>query len=120
MLLTYWNCGTVLPPGFHPTDSSCDDLPPEYCQYRDEGCRYSLSCLRCPYPFCLQELPEDVPGLARVVRDFTMIEYLSRGYSRREVAERFRVNYRTVLRLAKRYDVAASVNERKGEKYDSK
>ncbi|MFH1031210.1 MAG: hypothetical protein V1767_01365 [Chloroflexota bacterium] len=26
------------------------DLPPEFCQYRDEGCEVATSCLRCPLP----------------------------------------------------------------------
>ena len=33
------------------------DLPPEYCRYRDEGCEMASSCLNCPPPGCVYELP---------------------------------------------------------------
>ena len=33
------------------------DLPPEYCHYRDEGCELAVSCLECPFPECIFELP---------------------------------------------------------------
>ena len=31
------------------------DLPPEFCQYRDEGCELFDACLECPFPHCLLE-----------------------------------------------------------------
>ena len=43
------------------TDDECEeiplhgDLPPEYCQYRDEGCALAPSCLNCPFPSCVFE-----------------------------------------------------------------
>jgi len=33
------------------------DLPPEYCDYHDEGCEYAASCLACPFPQCLYDEP---------------------------------------------------------------
>ena len=35
----------------------CLDLPPEFCQYRDEGCEFASSCLNCPLPVCVYEEP---------------------------------------------------------------
>ncbi len=34
-----------------------NDLKPEYCQYRDEGCEYARACLECPFPQCLYDEP---------------------------------------------------------------
>jgi len=33
------------------------DLPPEYCQYRDEGCEFADSCLNCSLPKCIYDQP---------------------------------------------------------------
>ncbi len=33
------------------------DLPPEYCQYRDDGCELAGSCLKCPFKRCIHDEP---------------------------------------------------------------
>jgi hypothetical protein len=130
MLLTYWNCGDVSPDdacannGYDPAD-----LPPEFCRYRDEGCRYADSCLDCPYPCCLEELPSRDTAVIRCIQRAVMLEEWDRGATRREISRRFRVSYRTVIRLVGQgraccsgealYVMEKSLKE-KGELYDTK
>ncbi len=33
------------------------DLLPEYCIYKDEGCKLAASCLDCPFPRCMDDQP---------------------------------------------------------------
>ena len=78
-----------------------EDLPPEFCVYRDEGCRYSDSCLNCPLPDCIQ----DVPGGAKRMLQKTRNEYIkvlvSRGWKAPDIASLFGVSIRTVQRACK-------------------
>ena len=130
MLLTYWNCGDVSPDdaysnnGFDPAD-----LPPEFCRYRDDGCLYADSCLACPYACCLEELASRDTAVIRCIQHAAMLEAWQNGSTRREISRRFRVSYRTVLRLLEQYrpSVAGDAllvrdrpQSKKGEDYDSK
>ena len=39
-----------------PTLATEMDLPPDYC-HRDEGCGLARSCLNCPFPRCIYDVP---------------------------------------------------------------
>ena len=43
-----------------------DDPLPEYCRYQDEGCELSNSCLNCPFPKCIYDVPG---GIQRYQKD---------------------------------------------------
>ena len=34
------------------------DLKPEFCQFKDEGCKFAPSCLKCRYKQCIYDLPK--------------------------------------------------------------
>lgn len=80
------------------------DLPPEYCQYRDEGCELWKSCLDCPFPRCLYEVPGGKRKWLKHQRNREMVRiHKSEGKAARELALSFGVSQRTVQRVLKSY-----------------
>jgi hypothetical protein len=77
------------------------DLPPEYCRYRDEGCRFAASCLRCPFERCLQEEKGGGRRYLRRKRDGEMVRLFREGRTVKELAIQFAVSPRTVQRAVK-------------------
>ncbi len=69
--------------------------------YRDEGCDLSASCLRCPFPMCMEEAPrrtlEVLQGAIDVGRQ------LAAGKSPTEAAAALGLGGRTVYRLEAQY-----------------
>ena len=55
------------------------DLPPEYCNYQDEGCEFANSCLSCPFPQCIYEQPRGRQRWLKKLRDKEMIRLLTAG-----------------------------------------
>ena len=79
------------------------DLPPEYCQYRDEGCEFAASCLDCPFPRCIYDEPRGRQQWLKGERDREMINLFTRGgRGVGELALMFGVSQRTVQRALKR------------------
>ena len=79
------------------------DLPPEYCHYRDEGCEFADSCLDCPFPQCIHEQPRGRQRWLKRTRQKEMIRLLtSEGKGVKELATIFGVSQRTVQRVLKR------------------
>jgi len=79
------------------------DLPPEYCQYRDGGCEFADSCLNCPLPKCIYELPGGRQQWLKGLRDKEVVRLFStEGKGIKELALRFGVSQRTVQRILKR------------------
>ena len=79
------------------------DLPPEYCQYRDEGCEFADSCLECPFPNCIYDEPRGRQRWLKRQRDREMTNLFDReGKEVGELALLFRVSQRTVQRALKR------------------
>ncbi len=88
------------------------DLPPEYCHYRDEGCELAISCLNCPFPRCVHELPGGRQRWLKRLRDREMARLLTtERKGAKELAQRFGVSQRTVQRALKRYLVKEGKNE---------
>jgi AraC-like DNA-binding protein len=83
----------------------CDyisDLPPEYCQYHDEGCEFAESCLNCHLPVCVYDEPGGKQKLKKKRRASDMARlFTQEGKSIKELAQIFAVSIRTVQRALK-------------------
>jgi len=78
------------------------DLPPEYCQYHDEGCEFARSCLNCPLPVCVYDEPGGKQRLLKRRRAAEMARlHAGEGKNIRELAQIFGVSNRTVQRSLK-------------------
>jgi hypothetical protein len=75
------------------------DLRPEYCQYKDEGCELSGSCLQCPLTQCIYDKPRGKHRMLKTVRDRQMVALFHQGKNTEELAKRFGVSRRTVQRV---------------------
>jgi len=78
------------------------DLPPEYCQYQDEGCEFAESCLNCPLPVCIYDEPGGKQRLLkrRRAREMSRL-FTTEGKGIKELAQIFGVSQRTVQRVLK-------------------
>ena len=86
-----------LPEGDLPKNES--DLPPEYCQYKDEGCDLADSCLNCPFPRCVYEQPRGRQRWLKKLRDKEIARlFTGEGKGVKELALVFGVSSRTVQR----------------------
>jgi AraC-like DNA-binding protein len=78
------------------------DLPPEYCQYQDNGCEFSRSCLNCHLPVCVYD---ELGGKQRLLKRHRAAEmarlFTKEGKSISELAQIFSVSRRTVQRALK-------------------
>ncbi|MDD5288073.1 MAG: helix-turn-helix domain containing protein [Dehalococcoidales bacterium] len=78
------------------------DLPPEYCQYQDDGCEFSLSCLNCHLPVCVYDEPGGKQRLLKRRRAAEMARLFTReSKTVKELAQIFGVSRRTVQRALK-------------------
>ena len=78
------------------------DLPPEYCQYQDDGCEFAQSCLNCHLPICVYDEPGGKQRLLKRRRAKEMARlFTSEGKSIGELAQVFGVSKRTVQRALK-------------------
>lgn len=77
------------------------DLPPEFCRYRDEGCEYARSCLRCPFPQCLYDEPRGRQRWMKGLRNREINRLYSGGRKIKELALMFGVSQRTIQRALK-------------------
>lgn len=83
--------------------SDCElDLPPEWCQYHDEGCRLHKSCLGCPLPACVYEVEGGQGQWARRQRNQELVRlFTDEGKRVTELARSFGISPRTVQRVLK-------------------
>jgi hypothetical protein len=95
------NSGDIPPKHERNAGEPAEDLPPELFRYRDEGCEFAASCLRCPYPECLQEMPGGRRRLLKQVRNSHIRRLSARGWQPTELALLFGVSMRTVQRALK-------------------
>ncbi len=78
------------------------DLPPEFCQYRDEGCDLAHSCLNCPFPHCVYELPGGRQRWLKKTRDSEINRlFAGEGKEVNELAKMYGISQRTVQRALK-------------------
>jgi hypothetical protein len=88
------------------------DLPPEYCQYQDDGCEFASSCLNCPLPICVYDEPGGKLKLQKRRRAVEMERlHTHGGKTIMELARIYGVSDRTVQRALK----AVSQNEQNVE-----
>jgi hypothetical protein len=95
-------CGAYPEQENQPAGASTADLKPEFIQYKDEGCRYAVSCLECPYPECLYEKPHYRKHRVTEVRNKEINRLFRSGRSVKELALLFAVSQRTVSRAVKK------------------
>ena len=99
------------------------DLPPEFCEYRDEGCELANSCLHCPFPICI---PEETRGETKWLKQERSREmarlYSSKEKSVKELAAMFGVSSRTTYRelQTRRNSKSSSKSRRKLKKFVSR
>ena len=78
------------------------DLPPEYCRYKDEGCEFADSCLRCPFPQCIYDEPGGRQHWLKKLRDREIARLFgSDGWGVKELALMFGISQRTIQRALK-------------------
>ena len=78
------------------------DLPPEYYQYRDEGCEFAGSCLNCPFTKCIYEEPRGRQRWLKRQRDKEIVRlFNTEGKGVKELAPMFGLSQRTVQRVLK-------------------
>jgi hypothetical protein len=74
------------------------DMPPEFCHYRDEGCEYAASCLACPFPQCLYDEPRGRQRWLKDLRNKEIKRLFNGGWKISELAPLFGVSQRTIQR----------------------
>jgi hypothetical protein len=78
---------------------STDDLPPEYCTYKDQGCELAKACLECPLPQCALDKPWGQVRLNAARRDRQIrLLFQQEKLSVASLAAQFSVSPRTVRR----------------------
>lgn len=77
------------------------DLRPEYCRYKDEGCEYARACLDCPFPQCLYDEPRGRQRWLKELRSREINRLFEAGRRVRELAVMFDVSDRTVQRAVR-------------------
>jgi hypothetical protein len=79
------------------------DLPPENCQYRDNGCELADSCLNCPFPECIYAQPGGKQRWLRSLRDKEVLRlFTAQSKGVKELAVMLGVSRRTIQRILKR------------------
>ncbi len=85
------------------------DSLPEFCHYRDEGCALYPSCLRCPFPRCLDDEPRGRQRFSISQRREQMERMHSEGKTTLEMARILGVSRRTVQRALQTEEAAHAV-----------
>lgn len=78
------------------------DRVPELDHYEDTGCRMHPSCLQCPLPRCVYELPAARPK-RMAARDREIAQLYYAGHSADAIAAHFGLHPRSVLRGLERF-----------------
>ncbi|MBN1367947.1 MAG: hypothetical protein JW967_08475 [Dehalococcoidales bacterium] len=77
------------------------DLP-ENTPYQDEGCFLSNSCLECPFPCCIHDLPGGATKLCKQSRNKEIIRLAKKGIKTKDLAIRFRLSQRNVQMIVQK------------------
>jgi hypothetical protein len=89
--------------GFSGAPNRGQDLPPEYCHYKDDGCEFAESCLNCPFPECIYAQPGGKHQWLKELRDREVLRlFTAQGKGVEELAFVFGVSRRTIQRILKR------------------
>ncbi len=94
------------------TGGDGQDLLPEYCHYRDEGCELADSCLGCPLPHCVYDEPRGKQHLFKERRDREIARLFSGGgRGIKELAAMFGLSRRTIQRALRRSLNVSGINK---------
>ena len=80
------------------------DLPREDLlleHYHDEGCELAPSCLSCPFPYCVEDMPRGRQRQRKEIRNREIFWSYSQGEGVKQIAQRLKVSERTVQRALK-------------------
>ncbi len=69
--------------------------------YQDEGCELAPSCLNCPLPYCVEDMPRGRQRQRKEIRNREIFRSYTQGEGVKQIAQRFRVSQRTVQRALK-------------------
>ena len=86
------------------TSDEPQDLPPEYCQYRDVGCELAPSCLNCPFPRCVYDEAGGVSKKRKRLRNEDVLTLHREGMTPQELTQLYGVSKRTIYRILRRSD----------------
>ena len=84
-----------------------EDLP-ENCHYADEGCDLFYSCLNCPFPKCILDLPPGKQFVIKEWRETEIIRYANSGYSVQDITLAFHAGKTTIYRILNRHKINAA------------
>jgi hypothetical protein len=85
--------------GYNPPTNEQEDLLPEYCDYQDEGCSLSPTCLNCTFEACVYDLPWGRMRQAKVLRDKEIMRlFAGENKTPEEIAIQLKISLRTVRR----------------------
>ena len=103
-----------------PLANSGQDPLPEYCHYADEGCDLSNSCLNCPFPKCIYEVPGGMQRYAADRRAREIVFQHGRGLTAKQIARLLGESLRTVQRVIREFKdtTSSDVNENEREVWD--
>jgi DNA invertase Pin-like site-specific DNA recombinase len=68
---------------------------------RDEGCDLYPSCLNCPLPKCIDDIPKERHRVKFEARDKGIVELRQKGAPLEIIAKRYGISRRTVFRILK-------------------
>jgi hypothetical protein len=112
-------CGADPEEENQPSGEFQPDLKPEFCLYKDEGCKLAPSCLKCRYKRCIYDLPKrkqrrykkrrNQQFRVRQIRNKQIARLYKAGIDPKEIAEKFELTQRTVFRITS----GKSANKRK-------
>jgi hypothetical protein len=77
-----------------------EDLLPEYCAYRDEGCELAASCLDCPFPECIYDSHWGSKKRRNALRDQEIVRLFTvKKKTQTEIAKIYRISLRSIRRI---------------------
>ena len=76
--------------------SDLDSDLPENTHYQDEGCALSSTCLECPFPHCIYDVPGGQNRLFKQFRNGEIVRLAKKGIKTRDLAAHFRLSQRCI------------------------
>jgi hypothetical protein len=68
----------------------------------DDGCEVWHACLSCPLPRCIYDEPRRGRGAAKRLRDADIARLSREGWTANQLAERYRLSRRQIIRIRRR------------------
>jgi hypothetical protein len=74
-------------------------LKTELSEYPDNGCELYPSCLNCPLPDCVYDLPRGISQVKLEQRNEQILQKAEEGVPTKEISRLFKVSVRTIQRI---------------------